>query len=336
MKSILILDAFITDEADENLLTNFIDSSRSIGDDILLMSNSKISKTTQDKVDYFFYDKRNQLFREEYDNYKLLSYYTVNSSFKVSNIFPHPQPHGLSVLINIFNSVKIAKNLGYTHFYKMEYDAILGDNTKNKIKEMNESCILNNKKGVFFRGKNGENSLEAHYFFCEIDFFLDNFWSISNEQDYIKYLDYETGNRDFVTMEEFMFKNLMKSNTDYVNIYENLSDLFSDTHLNSKHTKVYYDEKFNECFTKFYLIKNNPDKVVIYSVNKKIKEDSRKIIVIFTNGNQVEINQEFYCYNSWSYNVVDNNIEKMMIYDKDGLFLHEEYFKNIMNEIEFY
>ena len=28
MKSILILDAFITDEADENLLTNFIDSSR--------------------------------------------------------------------------------------------------------------------------------------------------------------------------------------------------------------------------------------------------------------------------------------------------------------------
>jgi hypothetical protein len=137
-------------------------------------------------------------------------------------------------------------------------------------------------------------------------------------------------------MEEFMFKNLMKSNTDYVNIYENLSDLFSDTHLNSKHTKVYYDEKFNECFTKFYLIKNNPDKVVIYSVNKKIKEDFRKIIVIFTNGSQVEINQEFPCYNSWSYNVIDNNIEKMMIYDKDGLFLHEEYFKNIMNEIEFY
>ena len=336
MKPLIILDAFITDEVDENLLTNFIDSSRSIGDDILLMSNSKISKTTQDKVDYFFYDKRNQLFREEYDNYKLLSYYTINSSFKVSNIFPHPQPHGLSVLINIFQAVKIAKNLGYTHFYKMEYDAILGDNTKNKIKEMNESCILNDKKGVFFRGKNGENSLEAHYFFCEIDFFLNNFWSISNEQDYIKYLDYETGNRDFVTMEEFMFKNLMKSNTDYVNIYGNLSDLFLDTHLNSKHTKVYYDEKFNECFTKFYLIKNNPDKVVIYSVNKKIKEDFRKIIVIFTNGSQVEINQEFPCYNSWSYNIIDNNIEKMMIYDKDGLFLHEEYFKNIMNEIEFY
>jgi hypothetical protein len=26
----------------------------------------------------------------------------------------------------------------------------------------------------------------------------------------------------------------------------------------------------------------------------------------------------------------------MMIYDKDGLFLHEEYFKNVINIIEFY
>ena len=68
MKSILILDAFITDESDENLLNNFIDSSKTIGDDILLMSNTKISKPTQDKVDYFFYDSRNQLFeKNDYD-----------------------------------------------------------------------------------------------------------------------------------------------------------------------------------------------------------------------------------------------------------------------------
>ena len=106
MKSILILDAFITDETDENLLTNFIDSSRSIGDDILLMSNSKISKTTQDKVDYFFYDKRNHLFVEEYDNYGYVNYYTQYDSFKISNVFPRTQPHGLSVLINLFRSVK--------------------------------------------------------------------------------------------------------------------------------------------------------------------------------------------------------------------------------------
>ena len=336
MKPILILDAFITDDADEKLLNNFIDSSKSFGDDVLLMSNTKISKETQDKVNYFFYDKRNQLFTEEYNNHKLVSYYTIHESFKVSNIFSHSQPHGLSVLINIFRAVKIAKDLGYTHFYKMEYDALLGEQTKIKIKELNESCELNGKKGVFFIGKDGEGGVEAHYFYCEIDFFLNNFWSINNEQDYIEYLQHENGNRDFVTMEEFMYKNLIKSNIDELYIYEGLNELFLDTYLNAKHTKVYYDEKFKDCFTRFYLVRNNPNKVVIYSINKKTTPDFRKIIVVFIDGTQIELNQEFWSHGSWSYNIVDSNIEKMMIYDRDGVFLYEDYFKNIINEIEFY
>ena len=337
MKSILILDAFITDAVDEKILNNFLDSSKSFEDDVLLMTNTKISKETQDKVDFLFYDKRNQLFTGEYefDNSELVSYYTINESFKVSNIFIHSQPHGLSVLINIFNGVKIAKNLGYTHFYKMEYDALLGNETKNRIKEMNNSCELNNKKGVFFTGKDGKGGVEAHYFFCEIDFFLNNFWNISNEQDYIEYLNQENGNRNFVTMEEFMYKNLIKSNTEELYIYEELREVFSDTQLNTKHTKVYYDEKFKDCYTLFYLIRDRPT-VAIYSVNKKPEPDFRKIIVVFTDGNQMEFNHEFLSYGEWCYHIVDSNIEKMMVYDKDNVFLYEDYFENIANEIEFY
>ena len=60
MKSILILDAFISDKVDEGILSGFIDSSKTISNDVLLMSNTKISEEIQDKVNYFFYDKRNQ------------------------------------------------------------------------------------------------------------------------------------------------------------------------------------------------------------------------------------------------------------------------------------
>ncbi len=63
------------------------------------------------KVNYFFYDKRNQLFVEKYSKYDLVNYWTVYDGFKVSNYFPHSQNHGLSVLINLFRSVKIAKEL---------------------------------------------------------------------------------------------------------------------------------------------------------------------------------------------------------------------------------
>jgi len=335
MKSLLILDAFITEEMDEKLLNNFIDSSKSIGDDILLISNTKVSKETQEKVNYFFYDKRNQLFVEDYNFNDFVSYFTNHGAFTVSNIFSHPQPHGLSVLINLFRGVKLAKELGYTHFYKMEYDAILGEETKTKIQEMNNSCESNNKKGVFFIEKDNKNgiSAEPHYFFCEIDFFIDNFWNINSEQDYIDYLTHENNNRDFITMEYFIYRNLIKSKIDEIYIYENMREVFSDTYLNSKHTKVYYDEKYNNCFTRFYLIRDNPDNIAIYSINKKNIPDFRKIVVIFNDGTQTELYQEFPTYNTWVYHLVKNDIEKMMIYDVNNVFLFEEYFKNVTNEL---
>ena len=122
--------------------------------DLLLMSNTTTSKEVQDKVDYFFYDKRNQLFKEKYSKYDYVNYWTQYDWFKVSNCFPHTQNHGLSVLISLFRSVKIAKELGYTHFYKMEYDARITEKTKIKIKDLNNECVLNNKKGIFLLKKN--------------------------------------------------------------------------------------------------------------------------------------------------------------------------------------
>jgi hypothetical protein len=121
IKPIVIIDAFVTDKEEEGTLISFIDSIKTIGDDLLLMSNTTTSKEVQEKVDYFFYDKQNRLFAEEYSKYDYVNYWTSYDWFKVSNWFPHTQNHGLSVLISLFRSVKIAKELGYTHFYKMEY-----------------------------------------------------------------------------------------------------------------------------------------------------------------------------------------------------------------------
>ena len=334
MRPILILDAFISDKSDEKILSNFIDSSKTISDDILLMSNTKISEKIQDKVNYFFYDKRNQLFTEEYNNYEIVNYYTHYDNFKVSNIFPHTQPHGLSVLISLFRSVKIAKELGYTHFIKMEYDAILGEETKIKLGKIFDECLMMGKKGIFY--VNEHSSMSVHYFLCEIDYFLNNFWNITCEQDYIDYLKIYYNNRDFQIMEKFMAENVKRLNPNDVFIFNNFYEEFADTLWNSKASRVYYDKKYNECITKFYLNIKNPNEVVVYSKNVKSTPDFRKIIVKFNDGTEREIIHEFGGYGVWIYNLLPNNVEKMMIYDKDGLFLYEDYFDNIKNEIEFY
>jgi len=336
MRPIIILDAFVTDKQEEGTLISFIDSVKTIGDDLLLMSNTTTSKEVQDKVDYFFYDKKNQLFKEKYSKYDYVNYWTQYDWFKVSNCFPHTQNHGLSVLISLFRSVRIAKELGYTHFYKMEYDARLTEKTKIKIKGLNDECVLNNKKGVFFvDNHNDHSSMSVHYFFCEIDYFLDNFWNITCEQDYINFLESEFGNRDFLIMERFMYENVKKLNHDEVYVNEGFFTEFDSTLWNTKQTKVYDDKKYKECVTKFYLKQDHPDEIVIYSKNVKSEPDFRRIVVKFNDGTEKEIIQEFGSYGAWSYIALPNNVEKMLVYDRDEL-LFEEYFKDIINVIDFH
>jgi hypothetical protein len=74
---------------------------------------------------------------------------------------------------------------------------------------------------------------------------------------------------------------------------------------------------------------------VIYSKNVKSEPDFRRIVVKFNDGGEREITQEFGGYGIWSYTVLPNNIEKMLVYDRNEL-LYEEYFKHTMNIIEFY
>ena len=218
----------------------------------------------------------------------------------------------------------------------MEYDARVTETTKVKIKELNNNCISNNKKGIFFIDKHEDHlSMSVHYFFCEIDYFLNNFWTVTCEQDYINFLESEFNNRNFLIMERFMYENVKKLDPDEVYIKEGFLTEFDSTIWNTKQTRVYNDKKYKECVTNFYLNKNNSNEVVIYSRNVKSEPDFRKIVVKFNDGSEREINQEFNGYGAWSYNIQPNNIEKMLVYNKHEL-LYEEYFKDIKNIIEFY
>jgi len=336
MKPLLIIDAFVKDITNEKTLHEFLDSVKTIGDDVLLMSNTQIPISIQDKINYFFYDKRNQLFKEKYLEYPTVNYWLKHDAFKVTTTYSHSQPHGLAVLISLFHSVKIAKELGYTYFYKMEYDAILGEETKNKIKKLNNLCETNNKKGIFFIEKHGDKQdVEAHYFLCEVDYFLNNFWNITCEQDYINYLKTKHCNHNFITMERFMGENIQDLPQDDVLVYENFYNHFSDTYWNSQSTRVYDDKKYKDCVTRFYLKVGFPNEIIIYSINKKSTPYFRKIIVIFNDGNKTELIHEFIGHGSYVYNILPNNIEKIIVYDKNEVLLYEEKFVPTVNFIEF-
>ena len=126
-----------------------------------------------------------------------------------------------------------------------------------------------------------------------LDYFLDNFWNITCEQDYINFLESEFGNRDFLIMERFMYENVKKLNHDEVYVKEGFFTEFDSTLWNTKQTRVYDDKKYKECVTKFYLKQGHPDEIVIYSKNVKSEPDFRRILVKFNDGTEKEIIQEY-------------------------------------------
>ena len=169
MKTITIIDAFIDNNNQKKLLNEFLLTVNSI-DPILLITNSIIDKSIIDKVDYLIYDKNNNLFENTYNNYEKFVLWQRFGNLKFNKVQYHTQKHGLSVLINLFRSIKFAKELGYTHFRRIEYDTILGKESLNNIITTPLDCLNNNKKALFYINQKGFHSFQ--YFFSEINFFF--------------------------------------------------------------------------------------------------------------------------------------------------------------------
>jgi enoyl-[acyl-carrier-protein] reductase (NADH) len=66
------------------------------------------------------------LFQDIFTDVKDINLWKIMDGFKVNEHTSGLQKHGLSVLVNLFNALKMAKNLGYTHFQRVEADDIFG------------------------------------------------------------------------------------------------------------------------------------------------------------------------------------------------------------------
>jgi len=71
----------------------------------------------------------------------------------------------------------------------LECDDLFGPRSLDTMDEVERRCTSENKKGLFyFNEDQNDRNVSFHYFFCEIDYFLDKVHRINNESDYIEYL----------------------------------------------------------------------------------------------------------------------------------------------------
>jgi hypothetical protein len=108
-------------------------------------------------------------------------------------------------MVNLFNSLNLSKSLGFTHFQRIEVDALLSDNGYEYIDKVPIICSDNNKKGMFYFNEGRDVSF--HYFYCEIDYFQQIINQINCEEDYKNYLLNNGYGTNFINVEKYIYDN---------------------------------------------------------------------------------------------------------------------------------
>lgn len=350
-KFIAIVDSFVHTKEVELSLIKCLDKLNEDGIPILLVSNSKINSEILEKVDHFFYDKRNQLFTDgKFTGVRDVDLFKANNIFEAHEIKSGLQKHGLSVLVNIFNSLNYAKSLGYTHFFRFEVDDEFGEKSREFIKKVPNLVLDNNKKALFYFNEgdfhNGANNdvpenVSFHFMYSEIDFFLNVIPRIDNESDYEKYLLSTKGNLDFEIAEEFIYNNLMKADQNLILRKSGSVDMkndFPDTEWNKIVSESNMSGKFNGCTTLIFQVHKFPpeissilnpwqgektDQICILSYNYRDTPIERKIEVVFRDGNTTSLTHNLPVNNAWSYNTFDRNVEKINVYENEQ-FIYDD------------
>jgi len=345
MKNCLtIIDSFIHTDIVERKLDDCLTKLKQRNHDIMLISNTIANPKILQKVDFYFYDKRNQLFESTYDNYTKINLWRQFDNFIVHDITPGMQRHGLSVLINLFNAIHFAHSLGYEFFQRLEVDDLMGSKSLDFVDSVPKLCSDLDSLGLFYfneRENKKESDVSFHYFYCNISYFLEKVIRIYNEETYRLFLRAYHGIKDFISVERYLYENfsmrgssklLKKSGT------EDINKDFPDTIWNSETTSSNVESKYDGCVTKLYNKRINSSynvvgTMILFSYNYSSSEKKRVIVVEHEDGSIDNILHKLTEASQWYYSVL-TNVKKISVFESNK-FLYEEVNKGIESYIDF-
>ena len=287
----------------------------------MLVSHYPVDADIQKMVDYYIYDANNPLCHHSY----YTRFYRYNDSFRVELMINglKDSNQSLTVLTNMFNAVKMAKNLGYRSFFYTTYDVVIHENDIPIInlgfdKILDTNAYLGTLDTPFGKG------IQTNGMFYNTDFFLDTFDYV---RDAKQYNDVCHKNLCENFLEDYLAKKL--NNKDVIKIDSEANTLLVNSGLGISSNSEYYsilpvlpiDNKYM-----FYFFSYNVDD---RKVNVAIKEDGSEF---FNSRFQISKTNEFkkeFVYNGKPIEII------LEFYDDDIVYKTENYFLNSDN-IELY
>ena len=146
MKDLILITAYCPDDVRENILRNLVNSLNKFKDtfDIMVVSHTSIPNDIQKKVNYAFYDSKNEILTD----WDLLNqpWFNPNDERRIQSSFLSPGNTHLAIWRMLILGFSLSKNMGYEKVHHLEYDSIIND-----VSEIiNNSKILDEYDSVYY------------------------------------------------------------------------------------------------------------------------------------------------------------------------------------------
>ena len=146
MKDLILITAYCPDEYRENILRNLVNSFLKFKDtfDTLIVSHTPIPLDIQKKVNYCFYDSKNEILTD----WDLLNqpWFNPNHERRIQSSFLSRKNTHLAIWRMMILGFSLAKNMGYNKVHHIEYDC----NIENIEEFKNNSILLGEFDSVIY------------------------------------------------------------------------------------------------------------------------------------------------------------------------------------------
>jgi len=340
-KTLTIIDFFRTEDREEEIFIENCKRLKKSGRKILLITGGSISQKMQEEIDYCFYNSENQLF--EYEGYNYFHPFHLKT-FNDGHIHTlktfSVQRHGLAFILNIFNSVKIAKSLGFKYFERILWDVLPGEKSCSWMDQVSNICQEKDKKAFFYYNEmnifdsKSYPDINGNYFFSDIEFFLQKIPSFIDELGYREVLLNFFSNEDFLITEKFIYEFLKDDPQVYFRSSDNLSLDFSDAERKNSYSisDLNFPKKFGGVFINLTRVIDSED-IVLYLKSFAKTDKKREIVISFNDGSVQEL-ERIISPNTWEFLFLNHGVQEITVYEH-GKLIHSEKVGKSQNTIQF-
>jgi len=153
MKDLILVTAYCPDEVRENTLRDCINSLSKFSQkyDIMIVSHTVIPTDIQKKVNYCFYDSKNEILTD----WDLLNqpWFNPNNDRRIQSSFLSKKNTHLAIWRMMILGFSLSKNMGYNKVHHIEYDC----NITNSLEFDENSTLLDDYDSVIYIDNNDEN-----------------------------------------------------------------------------------------------------------------------------------------------------------------------------------